>query len=338
VERRVLGGTGISVSEFAFGSMMLGERGNPDHREGIEMIHTALDAGINIIDTADIYSGGECEEIVGKALAGRRSDVVLATKFGLPIGGDPNTQGGSSRWIKRAVENSLRRLNTDYIDLYQMHRPDYFTDIDETLGALSDLVSSGKVRAIGCSTFAPDLIVEAHWAAERGGHRHFRTEQPRYSILNRSIEANVLPLAERYRMGILTYGPLATGWLSGRADPTAGYRNSRSGKREFDLTVPANQAKVEAVAKLTALAHDAGLPLPHLALAFVLSHPTVTSVLIGPRTLEQLTDLLASDGVRLSEDVLDRIDEIVPPGTEINPADIYFATPPAVLDTWRRRR
>ena len=338
MERRVLGGTGISVSEFAFGAMMLGKRGNPDHREGIAMIHTALDAGINIIDTADIYSGGECEEIVGKAIAGRREDVVLATKFGLPIGGDPNTQGGSPRWIKRAVENSLRRLNTDYIDLYQMHRPDYFTDIDETLGALSDLVRSGKVLAIGCSTFAPDLIVEAHWAAERGGHRHFRTEQPRYSILNRSIEANVLPLAERYRMGVLTYGPLATGWLSGRADPTAGYRNKGASGGEFDLTVVANQVKADAVTKLTAVARDAGLPLTHLALAFVRSHPAVTSVLIGPRTPEQLSDLLASDGVRLSEDVLDRIDEIVPPGTDINPADIYFATPPAVEDKRMRRR
>jgi aryl-alcohol dehydrogenase-like predicted oxidoreductase len=290
MKRRVLGGTGMSVSEFALGAMMFGAGGNPDHDESVRIIHTALDAGINFVDTADIYSRGESEEIVGRALKGRRDDVVLATKFALPMGPDANQAGGSPRWIKRAVEDSLRRLDTDYIDLYQMHRPDHHTDIDETLSALTDLVRSGKVRAIGSSTFPVELIVEAQWNADRHGHRRFLTEQPKYSI------------------------------------------------RVFDLTVPGNQAKGEAVGRLTQLAAEAGMPLTHLATAFVRSHPAVTSVLIGPRKPEHLDDLLAGSDVVLSEDVLDRIDDIVPPGTELNPADNFFAEPPAIADKRLRRR
>jgi aryl-alcohol dehydrogenase-like predicted oxidoreductase len=337
MKRRTLGGTGISVSEFALGAMMFGAAGNPDHDEAVRMIHGALDAGINLIDTADVYSEGESEEIVGKALRGRRDDVVLATKFALPMGPDANERGGSPRWIARAVEDSLRRLGTDRIDLYQMHRPDYETDLDETLSALSDLVRSGKVRAIGSSTFPPELIVEAQWAAERGRHRRFRTEQPRYSIFNRTIEGGVLPVAERYHMGVLTYGPLASGWLSGRADPSRGHR-AAAAAQIFDLDDPSNRAKLDAVGRLTALAAEAGLPLAHLALAFVRAHPAVTSVLIGPRTPAQLADLLAGADLRLDADVLDRIDEIVAPGTELNPADNYLAHSPALDDKSRRRR
>ncbi|GIH29386.1 aldo/keto reductase [Acrocarpospora phusangensis] len=301
------------------------------------MIHTALDAGINLIDTADVYSRGESEEIVGKALKGRRDDVVLATKFALPMGADANQRGGSPRWIKRAIEDSLRRLGTDYIDLYQMHRPDPDTDIDETLAALSDLVHSGKVRAIGSSTFPAELIVEAQWAAEKGGHHRFRTEQPRYSILSRTIEGGVLPTAQRHGMGVLTYGPLSGDWLSGRADPTRGHR-AAAVPQAFDLSIPANQVRLEAVQRLTKLAADVGMPLAHMATAFVLSHPAVASVLIGPRTPEQLDDLLAGAGVELSEDVLDAIDEIVPPGTEVNAADNYLAASPAIGDKRLRRR
>ncbi|MGI8336368.1 aldo/keto reductase [Actinomadura scrupuli] len=337
MNRRILGGTGMSVSELALGAMMFGAMGNTDHDESIRMIHTALDAGVNFIDTADVYSAGESEEIVGKALKGRRDDVVLATKFALPMGPDANQWGGSPRWIARAVEDSLRRLGTDHIDLYQMHRPDPDTDLDETLSALSDLVRAGKVRAIGSSTFPPELIVEAQWTAERRGHHRFRTEQPRYSIFTRTIEAAVLPLAQRYGMGVLTYGPLSSGWLSGRADPTKGHRVATAA-RGFDLTVPSNQAKLEALGRLTALADEAGMPLTHLATAFVRSHPAVTSVLIGPRKPEQLEDLLAGADVRLSEDLLDRIDEIVPPGTELNPADNYVAVPRAIEDKRLRRR
>jgi aryl-alcohol dehydrogenase-like predicted oxidoreductase len=337
MRRRVLGGTGMSVSELALGTMMLGTMGNTDHDESVRMIHAALDAGLNFVDTADVYSGGESEEIVGRALKGRRDEVVLATKFALPMGPDANQRGGSPRWVKRAVEGSLRRLGTDYIDLYQMHRPDYSTDLDETLSALSDLVASGKVRAIGSSTFPADLIVEAQWAAARGGHHRFRSEQPRYSILTRIIEGGVLPAAQRYGMGVLTYGPLSSGWLSGRADPARGHR-AATAPGAFDLTVPANQARLAAVRQLTDLAADAGLPLTHLATAFVRSHPAVTSVLIGPRTPGQLADLLAGADSELSEDVLDRIDEIVPPGTEVNPADNYLAAAPALEDKRLRRR
>jgi aryl-alcohol dehydrogenase-like predicted oxidoreductase len=337
MKRRILGGTGISVSDLALGAMMFGAMGNPDHDESVRMIHTALDAGINFVDTADVYSGGESEEIVGRALKGRRDDVVLATKFALPMGSDANQRGGSPRWVKRAVENSLRRLGTDHIDLYQMHRPDPDTDIDETLSALSDLVRSGQVRVIGSSTFPAELMVEAQWAASRGGHHRFRTEQPRYSILTRIIEGGVLPTAQRYGMGVLTYGPLSSGWLSGRADPTKGSRAARA-PGAFDLTVPANQVRLEAVRQLTGLAAQAGMPLTHLAIAFARSHPAVTSVLIGPRTPGQLEDLLAGADAELSEDVLDRIDEIVPPGTEVNPADNYLAASPAIGDKRLRRR
>jgi aryl-alcohol dehydrogenase-like predicted oxidoreductase len=337
MRRRTLGGTGISVSEFALGAMMLGAMGNTDHDESIRMVHAALDAGINLVDTADVYSRGESEVIVGRALKGRREHVVLASKFALPMGSDPNESGGSRRWIAHAVEESLRRLDTDYIDLYQMHRPDRSTDLDETLSALSDLVRSGKVRAIGSSTFPAELVVEAQWVAEQRGHRRFMTEQPRYSIFNRTIEANVLPTAQQYRMGVLTYGPLASGWLSGRDDPMTGHRATGLGARGFDLSIPGNRAKLDALQELTALARDAGLPLTHLATAFARAHPAVTSVLIGPRTPQQLDDLLAGADEVLDEDVLDRIDEIVPPGTELNPADNYSATHPAVGDKRMRR-
>ncbi len=334
MEHRILGGTGVAVSQYALGTMMLGAMGNTDHDESVRMIHTALDAGVNLVDTADVYSDGESEVIVGKALAGRRDDVVLATKFGLPTG---LGRGASRRYLHRAVEASLRRLGTDHIDLYQLHRLDPATDLDETLAALTDLVRHGKVRAIGASVFPAEKIVEAQWVAAERGHQPFRTEQPPYSVLTRRIEAAVLPTAQRHGMGVLTYGPLNSGWLSGRADPTTGHRNSPAARPMFDLAKPGVQAKAAAVAELAKLAADAGLSLPHLALGFVLSHPAVTSVLIGPRRPEQLTDLLSADLSRLPDDVLDRIDAIVAPGTDLNPDDIYF-TPEALADKRLRRR
>jgi len=340
MKRRTLGGTGISVSEYALGTMMLGAMGNADHDESARMIHTALDAGINLIDTADVYSGGESEVIVGEAIKGRRDDVVLATKFGLPMGDDPNRRGGSARWVHQAVEDSLRRLGTDHIDVYQMHRPDPYTDIDETLGALSDLVRAGKVRVIGGSFFAPEQMVEAQWAADRRGHYRFRTEQPPYSILTRGVENRVLPTALRYGMGVLTFGPLNSGWLAGRADPTAGHRNAGAGAgaKMFDLSQPGVRAKADAVQKLAALAAEAGLPLPHLATAFVRAHPAVSAVLIGPRRPEHLADLLAGADVQLGDDLLDRIDEIVAPGVDVNPDDFYIDPTPAITDKRLRRR
>ena len=337
MERRILGATGISVSQMALGAMMFGAGGNPDHGDSVRVIHAALDAGINLVDTADVYSSGESEIIVGQAIKGRRDDVVLATKFCLPMGDDPNQSGGSRRWITRAVEHSLRRLGTDHIDLYQMHRPDPATDVGESLSALSDLVHAGKVRAIGSSTFPAELMVEAQWAAERRGLERFLSEQPRYSMLNRVNEAAVLPTARRYGMGVLTYGPLSSGWLSGRADPTRGHRSAGAGARVFDQDLPANRAKLDVVRQLSELASQAGLALPHMATAFVLAHPAVSAVLLGPRTMEQLESSLAGAGTVLDGDLLDRIDAIVAPGTEINPLDNYY-TNPDLADIRRRRR
>jgi aryl-alcohol dehydrogenase-like predicted oxidoreductase len=338
---RTLGGTGIKVSPYCLGAMMFGAWGNRDHEDSIRIIHAALDAGINFIDTADVYSAGESEEIVGKALEGRRDDVVLATKAHSPMGRDPNMRGNSRRWIVRAVEDSLGRLRTDYIDLYQMHRPDPDTDIDETLSALSDLVRSGKVRAIGSSTFPADQIVEAQWVAERRGHLRFRCEQPPYSVFARGIEAAVLPACQRYGLGVIAWSPLAGGWLTGRyrkdADVDMSTGRARRIPQRFDPALPGNAAKLAAVEELIKIAADAGCSLTHLALAFVVAHPGVTSAIIGPRTMDQLTDLLAGAEVTLGDDVLDRIDQIVPPGVTLNQADAGWQ-PPSLTDAAARRR
>ncbi|MDA0564612.1 aldo/keto reductase [Streptomonospora sp. S1-112] len=342
MERRILGGTGISVSEFTLGTMMLGAWGNTDHDAAVAMVHRALDAGVNTVDTADMYSDGESEVIVGKALKGRRDDVVLATKFHNPMGPDANHRGNSRRWIVRAVEDSLRRLGTDWIDLYQIHRPDPATDIEETLAALTDLVRAGKIRAFGTSAFPAEELVEAHWTAERRGLLRPRSEQPPYSLLARGIEADVLPTARRHGMGVLTWSPLSAGWLSGRyggpdgADPGTAHRSALLSPM-YDPALPGNAAKLAAVTELRTVAADAGLTLPQLALAFVLSHPDVTSVIIGPRTPEQLADLLTAADLRLSDDVLDRIDAIVPPGTDVA-RDMTFYLPPALADARLRRR
>jgi aryl-alcohol dehydrogenase-like predicted oxidoreductase len=321
--------------------MMFGGFGNRDHDECVRIIHHALDGGINFIDTADVYSMGESEEIVGKALKGRRDDIVLATKFHGAMGRNPNQQGNSRRWIIREVEASLRRLGTDWIDLYQVHRPDPSCDIDETLGALSDLVHQGKVRYIGSSTFPAEEIVEAQWAAERHGRERFRCEQPPYSILTREIERAVLPTCQRYGMGVIVWSPLNGGWLTGKyrlgrdIDMTSG-RAARIPQR-FDPALPGNQRKLELVEELLKIAADAGCPLTHLAHAFVLEHPAVTAAIIGPRTMEQLTDALAGADVKLDAAVLDRIDAVVAPGTNLNAADSGYVAA-AVASTWRRRR
>ncbi|GGD79728.1 aldo/keto reductase [Microbacterium murale] len=328
---RTLGRTGIRVSPFALGAMMFSSFGNGDQTEVNRMVARALDAGINFIDTADAY--GESEEMLGEALKGRRDDVVLASKFARPIGDDPNHQGGSRRWIITAVENSLRRLNTDHLDLYQMHRPDPETDIDETLSALTDLVRSGKVRAIGSSDMPASDIVEAQWVAERRGLERFRTEQPHYSLLDRSIEREVLPVAQRYGMGTVIWSPLASGMLTGRVR-----RGQDTDLRRTRLFAALrDEHRIDAVEKFIPLAADAGLPLTHLALAFVIAHPGVTSALIGPRTMEQLDDLLAAAEVRLSDEILDRIDEIVAPGTGVGRMDQEYNTPAIESAALRRR-
>jgi len=340
MQHRPLGRTGVSVSQFCLGTMMFGSWGNPDHDESIRIIHAALDAGINFIDTADVYGAGESEEIVGKALAGRRDDVVLATKFHNPMGEDLNQRGNSRRWIMRAVEDSLRRLGTDWIDVYQVHRPDPSTDVEETLSALTDLVRQGKVRYIGSSTFPASQIVEAQVAARDRNLERFVTEQPPYSILVRGVEADVLPTCARHGIAVMCYSPLAGGWLSGRWRKDTGQQeSSRAGRlpERFDLSNPYNQRKLDAVEELAQLADQAGLTLIQLAIAFAASHPAITSPLIGPRTMEQLETQLAAADVVLSADVLDRIDEIVPPGITINPADSSF-TNPALEPASRRRQ
>ena len=340
MEHRQLGRTGVSVSRFCLGAMMFGAWGNPDHGESIRIIHRALDAGINFIDTADVYGEGESEEIVGKALAGgRRDDVILATKFHNPMGEDPNRKGNSRRWIVRAVEDSLRRLGTDWIDLYQVHRIDPRTDIEETLSALGDLVHQGKVRYVGSSTFPASQIVEAQWVARDRRLQRFVTEQPPYSMLVRAAEVDVLPTCLRHGMAVMSYSPLTGGWLSGRWRKATGQQaSSRAGRlpERFDLSQPANQRKLDAVEDLAQLADETGVTLIQLAIAFVLQHPAITAALIGPRTMEQLDGQLAADDVALDAAVLDRIDEIVPPGTTINPVDNSFDNP--ALEPAARRR
>jgi aryl-alcohol dehydrogenase-like predicted oxidoreductase len=338
MELRPLGRTGVQVSKLCLGAMMFGAWGNPDHDDSIRIIHRALDAGINFIDTADVYSAGESEEIVGKALRGRRDDVVLATKLGVPMDDNPNHRGGSRRWIIEEVENSLRRLGTDWIDLYQLHRPDPHTDIEETLGALTDLVQQGKVRYIGSSSLSAGQIVEAQWAARDRRLERFRTEQPPYSLLVRGIELDVLPTAERHGMGILTYSPLAGGWLSGRwtadSSPTSPARQRLAAR--FDMSLPENERKLKAVEQLAQVADDAGVSLIELAIAFVVNHPAVTSAIIGPRTIEQLDSQLSAADVQLDTALLDRIDEIVRPGVNLNPADTSYGE--HVLQPVLRRR
>ena len=328
---RTLGRTGIQVSPYALGTLMFATVMGNAPEDSARIIDTALDAGINLIDTADAY--GDSEDVVGKALEGRRDEVVLATKFGRPIGQDPGHQGASRRWIVTAVENSLRRLRTDYIDLYQLHRPDPRTDIEETLAALTDLIRSGKVRAIGASGTPASDIVEAQWTAERRGLARFHTEQPAYSILNRGIEREVLPTIQRFGMGALVWGPLGQGLLAGRVRKNQGNDLRRAGLFQH-LN---DERRLDTVEKLIPLAAEAGLSMTHLAMAFTIAHPGVTSALIGVRTMDHLDGLLTGLDVTLTDDILDRIDEIVPPGTDIGTLDQAFQ-PPALANPGLRRR
>lgn len=335
---RSLGRTGMHVSRFGLGTMVLGAWGNTDRDECRRIINEALDAGINLVDTADMYADGENEEIVGEAIASRRDDVVLCTKFHHPVGDhdDPNRRGNSRRWIMTAIDDSLRRLGVDHIDLYQVHRPDPDTAIDETVAALNDLVAAGKIRAWGTSTFPAEQLVEAHWAAERRGLTGPHSEQPPYSIFSRGIENAVLPTARRYGMGVLVWSPLAGGWLTGKyrrgASAPPGSR-AETNPDHFDV---GNEAKFDAAERLAAIAAEAGVSLTHLALAWVVEHPAVTAALIGPRTPDQLRDLLGAIDLRLDAATLDAIDEVVAPGRNLNPDDAGWS--PADLDESQRRR
>jgi aryl-alcohol dehydrogenase-like predicted oxidoreductase len=335
MNHRPLGRTGIKVTPYALGAMMFGAIANADHDEAIRIIHTALDAGINFVDTADFYSHGESEEIVGKALKDRRDDVVLATKAHLPMGEDPNMRGNSRRWLTRALDDSLRRLQTDRVDLFQVHRPDADTDPEETLAALTDFQRAGKIIAFGGSSFPASDIVELQWLAERRGLARWRSEQPPYSILTRGIEREVLPTAERYGMGVLVYSPLAGGLLTGRyrkGEAPETFRYSR-----FPFTHLQDERRLDAVEQLIEVADGAGLRLTHMAMAFAIAHPGVTSAILGPRTPEQLDDLLAGAETVLTDDTLDAIDAIVAPGTDVGRLDMAY-DPPAITDARLRRR
>ena len=338
MEHRPLGRTGMHVSRFGLGTMVLGAWGNTDLAACERIIHRALDAGGNLVDTADMYADGQNEEIVGRAIAGRRDDIVLCTKFHHPVGdhGDPNRRGNSRRWIMHAIDDSLRRLNVDHVDLYQVHRPDPSTDIAETIAALDDLVTAGKIRAWGTSTFPAEELVEAHWAAEGLDRIGPRTEQPPYSILARGIERDVLPVAVRSGMGVLVWSPLSGGWLTGKYTRDAPAPSGSRAQTNPDHFDGGHERKLAAVERLGAIAAEAGWSLTHLALAWVVEHPAISCALLGPRTEEQLDDLLGATDIRLSPDVLDAIDEVVPPGTNLNPADVGW-TPPG-LDRARRRR
>ena len=340
MDMRVLGATGMRVSPLCLGTMMFGAIGNPDHDDCVRIIHRAIDAGINFIDTADGYSRGESEEILGKAIKGRRDNLIIATKFWAPMSeSDLNMRGASRRWIVQEVENSLRRLGVDHIDLYQVHRWDEATDVEETLFALTDLVRQGKIRQFGSSAFPADRIVESQWTAERRGLMRFRSEQPPYSIFNRDAERFVLPACQRYGMGTLTYSPLDGGFLSGKyrtADDLTGdnriaYFSNRA-RGGFDPHADWVRRKLDILPQLIALAEELGLTIAQLALAFVINHPGVTAAITGPRTMEQLEGLLPAADIRLSAETLDRIDALVPPGTSLNPVgDMPSGTTKAAL-------
>ncbi|WP_238014489.1 aldo/keto reductase [Dactylosporangium sp. AC04546] len=339
MQYRSLGTTGVQVSSLVLGAMNFGRLGRTSADEVTAMVDTALDAGVNLIDTADMYGQGESEELVGKAIAGRRDDIVLATKAGMPMGDERNHRGGSRRWLVTALEASLRRMGVEHVDLYQLHRWDPATSDEETLSALTDLQRAGKIRYFGSSTFPAYRMVQAEWAAREHRLSRYVTEQPSYSILQRGIEAHVLPVAERYGLGVLAWSPLASGWLSGAVRAGRDITTSRSAfmPQRFDLTRPANQARLDAVERLAGVADEAGLTLIQLALGFVTAHPAVTSAIVGPRTIEHLRSQLDAADTVLRDDVLDAIDAVVAPGVDLAPEE-KFDTPPALLDPALRRR
>ena len=339
MQYRPLGRTGLQVSTLALGTMNLGRIGGTTQADADALVGAALDAGINLVDTADVYSGGQSEEMVGKAIAGRRDDLLIATKAGLPMGQDRNARGGSRHWLVMALEGSLRRLGVDHVDLYQVHRWDPTSSDEETLSALTDLQRAGKIRSFGSSTFPAYRVVQAQWAAREHGLGRYVTEQPSYSVLQRGVEAHVLPVAREYGLGVLAWSPLASGWLSGAVRAGRDISTHRSGfmAGRFDLSVPANQARLDAVERLAKVADAAGLTLVQLALGFVTAHPAVTAALIGPRTTDHLASQLAAADTVLPSDVLDEIDAIVAPGTDLAAEEKHDA-PPALLDPSLRRR
>ncbi len=339
MQYRTLGRTGVQVSTLSLGAMNFGAIGHTTQENATAIVDAALEAGVNLIDTADFYSQGESEEMVGRAIAGRRDDVVLATKAFLPMGEERNHRGASRRWLISALDSSLRRLGVDHVDLYQVHRWDPTTTDEETLSALTDLQRAGKIRYFGSSTFPAYRIVEGQWAARERNLGRYVTEQLNYSILNRGAETDVLPVTENHGLGVLVWSPLSSGWLSGavRAGQEITTHRSSVMPQRFDLDVPANRAKLDVVEQLAKVAADAGLTMIQLALGFVTSHPGVTSAIIGPRTMDHLESQLAAADTVLSADVLDAIDKIVTPGVDLSPGE-KIDTRPSISDASLRRR
>jgi aryl-alcohol dehydrogenase-like predicted oxidoreductase len=338
MQYRTLGRTGVPVSTLALGAMNFGALGRTDQAEATAIVDAALAAGITTIDTADFYSSGQSEEFVGRAIAGRRDDVVLATKAGLPMGDDRH-RGSSRRWLVTALEDSLRRLGVDHVDLYQVHLWDPTTSDEETLGALTDLQRAGKIRYAGASNQAAHRIVEAQWAAREHHLSRYVTEQPGYSILQRGVERDTLPVAERYGLGVLAWSPLAGGWLSGAVRAGRASTSNRAAlmPQRFDPSVPANRTRLDAVERLATVADEAGLTLIQLALGFVTAHRGVTSAIVGPRTVEHLAAQLEAADTVLSADVLDAVDAVVAPGVDLAPDEKHDAHP-ALSDPSLRRR
>ncbi|MFC0708643.1 aldo/keto reductase [Azorhizophilus paspali] len=338
---RTLGGTGLQVSELCVGTLMLGAWGKNTFEASEQIIRRALSAGINYFDTADSYSRGESEEFLGRALknANKRDKVVIATKVNSPMAADPNSRGSSRRWIIRAVEDSLRRLGTDWIDIYQLHRPDPNTELCETIGTLQDLVQAGKIRYFGTSTFPVSSLIESQWFAEKTLRSRPVIEQPPYSILAREVEREVLPVCERYKIGVSVWSPLAGGWLSGKFNNGTDVSTDRSkywGDR-YDMSKAVNHVKLKAVQDLSLVCRDFGVDLNVAAVAFTLKHPAVTSSIIGPRKMEHLESILHAPELVIPVELLDAIDRIVPPGITLSDDDRGF-TPQSVVDEKLRRR
>jgi aryl-alcohol dehydrogenase-like predicted oxidoreductase len=321
--------------------MMFGAWGRTDEADCRRILDLALDSGINFLDTADVYAFGESETILGNILNGRRDDIVLATKFSEPMGEDRNRRGNSRRWIMRAAEESLRRLQTDWIDLYQVHRPDPACDLDQTLGALTDLVRAGKVRAIGTTTFPAEHLVTAQWVAQKRGRERFVTEQPPYSLFARSVEASVLPACRDLGLGVLAWSPLNGGWLTGkyrRGEEPPGDSRAARHPDHFDYGHPVRERKLDLAEALAGIAGQAGITLTELAIAFVLEHPAVTAAIVGPRTPRQLADQLPAADIVLDNAVLDAIDALIPPGFNVHPTETGWVPPALRADQRRRSR
>ncbi|WP_038343437.1 aldo/keto reductase [Acinetobacter sp. A47] len=338
---RYLGRTGLKVSELCLGTLMLGSWGKNNYESSELIIKKALNKGINYFDTADSYSNGESEKILGESLKKlkKRDNVIIATKVNTPMGADPNSRGSSRRWITKAVEDSLKRLQTDWIDIYQLHRPDPFTDIEETLSVLNDLVKQGKIRYFGTSTFPVSSLVEAQHITKDFNVISPSIEQPPYSILAREIENEVLPICSKYKIGVAVWSPLAGGWLSGKIKNAADVITDRTkywGNR-YDMSQAKNQKKLEIVLRLNKICEEFNISLNHLAIAFTLNHPAVTSAIIGPRTLDHLDTLVDAVNLNLSVEILDMIDTVVEAGITVSEDDKGYISP-AILNPSLRRR